>query len=225
MTEVTIGDCRLILGDCRDVLPTLGKFDAVITDPPYGMNLDADFSKMANPDSFKGKSSGNSYENIVGDDSDFDPMPFMVAKAHVFFGADYYIKRLPDGGSLSIWDKRLTDSADNAFGSCFEVVWFHPSRKKDFLRHKWFGLFGTEREDEKKRVHPTQKPIEVMQWAIEKCKNNPQTILDPFMGSGTTGVACANMGRKFTGIEREPKYFDIACKRIEDAYRQQRLFA
>ena len=224
MNKVQIGNATLYLGDCMDILPTLDKVDAVITDPPYGMKLDADFSKMNNSNGFKGKGVGNEYENIIGDDVDFDPTPFLLGKSQVFFGADYFFNKLPIGGSWSIWDKRTDASADKAFGSCFEVVWFYPSRKKDFLRHRWYGLFGTEREDVKQRVHPTQKPIEVMQWAIENCKGNPQTILDPFMGSGTTGVAAIQMGRKFIGIEREPKYFEIACKRIEQAVAQPQLF-
>jgi len=74
------------------------------------------------------------------------------------------------------------------------------------------------------RVHPTQKPLDLMRWCIDKCKPDPQTILDPFMGSGTTGVAAIQLGRKFIGIEREPKYFDIACKRIEQAAAQGKLF-
>jgi DNA modification methylase len=75
------------------------------------------------------------------------------------------------------------------------------------------------------RVHPTQKPIVVLEWVINQFKKSPKTILDPFMGSGTTGVACMNLGREFIGIEIEPKYFEIACERIAQAQKQQRLFA
>ena len=222
--KVEICDATLYLGDCMDILPTLDKVDAVITDPPYGMKLDADFSKMNNKNGFKGKGIGNKYENVIGDDVDFDPTPFLLGKSQVFFGADYFFNKLPKNGSLSIWDKRTDASADKAFGSCFEVVWFYPSRKKDFLRHRWYGVFGTEREDVKQRVHPTQKPVDVMKWAIKNCKGNPEIILDPFMGSGTTGVAAIQMGRKFIGIEREKRYFDIACERIEAASKQVDMF-
>ncbi len=219
---VTIGDCTLIRGDCMEVLPTLGKFDAVITDPPYGMNLNADFSSMTSK--FKGSNGGNKYDNIIGDDVDFDPTPLLdLSKNVVLFGADYFCKRLPSTGTWIIWDKRLDDSADKMFGSCFEIIWTSAKRKKEILRHKWAGIFGTEREDNPTRVHPTQKPIELMGRCI-KFYPKAQTILDPFMGSGTTGVAAVQLGRKFTGIEREPKYFDIACKRIEQAYAQGRLF-
>jgi site-specific DNA-methyltransferase (adenine-specific)/modification methylase len=95
-----------------------------------------------------------------------------------------------------------------------------PVRKFDWM---WNGMIRQGCED--RNGHPTQKPIALMKWCIEQCKNNPQTILDPFMGSGTTGVAAVQMGRKFVGIEREPKYFDIACRRIEDAQKQADMFA
>ncbi len=213
-----VGDATLYLGDCLEILPTLGKIDAVVTDPPYGMGLDTDFSKMVGK--FK-NTGGTTYDSVVGDDKPFDPKPLLAcSKAFVLFGADYYMKRLPDGGSLTVWDKRLTESADKMFGSCFELIWIYPPKKRHILRHKWAGVFGSERED-CKRVHPTQKPLEVMQWCVDVVNG---TVLDPFMGSGTTGVACANLGREFIGIEIEEKYFDIACRRIEDAYKQPRLF-
>jgi len=217
-----IGDCTLYLADCMDVLPTLGKVDALVCDPPYGMNLDADFSGMKNK--FKGSNGGNKYKNIIGDDAPFDPTPFLgLAKNIVLFGADYFSSKLPCGGSYSVWDKRLDESADKMFGSCFEMMWFYPARKKEIIRHKWAGIFGTEKEDNPERVHPTQKPIGLMIKTIERLPKC-QTILDPFMGSGTTGVACVKMGRKFIGIEREPEYFEIACKRIREAYAQPDMF-
>ena len=219
--KVVIGNAELWHGDCMEILPTLGKVDAVITDPPYGMKLNADFSSMASK--FKGSNGGNKYENIIGDDQDFDPSPFLaMSKNVVLFGADYFCKRLPESGTWLVWDKRLDNSADKMFGSCFEIVWTSTTRKKEVLRHKWAGIFGMEREDNQTRVHPTQKPIELM----GRCINfypKAQTILDPFMGSGTTGVACAQLGKAFTGIERERKYFDIACERIARAQAQGTL--
>jgi site-specific DNA-methyltransferase (adenine-specific)/modification methylase len=224
VTKVQIGDATLYLGDCADILPTLDNIDAVVTDPPYGMNLNADFSTMNNKKSTLGVKSGNSYSNIIGDDKDFDPIPFLTAKNTIFFGADYFVDKLPKNGSISIWDKRINESGDKAFGSCYEMIWFHPARKKDFLRHCWYGVFGTEKEDVKKRVHPTQKPIGVMEWCISKLPKESNVILDPFMGSGTTGVACAKMGKTFIGIEKDPNYFKIACERIELAYAQPDMF-
>jgi site-specific DNA-methyltransferase (adenine-specific)/modification methylase len=107
------------------------------------------------------------------------------------------------------------------FSDC-EIAW--TSIDKNSVKRIVFTQNGCISK-EKERFHPTQKPVAVMNWCIEQCKKNPQTILDPFMGSGTTGVAAVQMGRKFIGIEREPKYFDIACRRIEDAQKQIDMFA
>jgi len=214
-----IGPCALYLGDCLEILPTLGKVDAVVTDPPYGIKLDADFSTMKGE--FGGVHGGHKYEKIHGDDRPFDPsFLFQYSSRFALFGADYYLSKLTIGGrkgSLSVWDKRLTESADKMFGSCFETVWYYPARKRDIIRHKWAGPFGTEKEDVKKRVHPTQKPTGLMKKIILNLKKFPVVICDPFMGSGSTGVACVELGRQFIGIEINEKYFDISCKRIEEA--------
>jgi site-specific DNA-methyltransferase (adenine-specific)/modification methylase len=211
-----IGNCELYLGDCLEILPEIGRVDAVVTDPPYGINLNADFSSMKSR--FKASKGGKKHNFIKGDDIPFDPGP-LIAKANQFalLGGDYYMSRLPPGGSLSVWDKRLSESADKMFGSCFEMIWFFPARRRDIIRHKWAGFFGEKGEGEKKRVHPAQKPIGLMKKVILSLKNSPAVILDPFMGSGATGAACAELGRKFIGIEIDEKYFDIACKRITEA--------
>jgi site-specific DNA-methyltransferase (adenine-specific)/modification methylase len=221
-----IGPHELYLGDCREILSSIpggGAFvEAIVSDPPYGMKLNADFSDMNSK--FNGSGGGHRYENIVGDNVDFDPAPFLpLARQFVLFGADYYLGRLPSGGSLSVWDKRLDESADKMFGSCYETVWFYPGRRRDMIRYKWAGIFGTEKEDIKTRLHPTQKPIRLMQDCIIKLKPAPQVILDPFMGSGTTGLACVNLSRRFIGIEIVPAYFDIACERIRAAQAQGQL--
>jgi site-specific DNA-methyltransferase (adenine-specific)/modification methylase len=193
--------------------------DAIVSDPPYGMNLDADFSDMKNR--FKGAEGGHRYAPVDGDDAPFDPAPLLFAAPRLaLFGADYYLSRLPPGGSLSVWDKRLNESADRMFGSCYETIWFYPARKRDIIRYKWAGIFGTEKEDIKNRVHPTQKPIRLMQDVILKLPGSPRIILDPFMGSGTTGIACVNLQRRFIGIEIDPAYFDIALQRISAAQAQ-----
>ena len=218
-----IGNATLYLGDCMEIISTLENVDGIVSDPPYGMNLNTDFSQMRGKSDLH-KNGGGIYKKIIGDDKDFDPRPFLFAKNIVLFGADYFMDKLPKNGSISIWDKRINEKGDKAFGSCYEMIWFYPSRKKDFLRHCWYGLFGTENEDQKKRLHPTQKPIQVMEWCISHLPQKTKIILDPFMGSGSTGVACMNMGKKFIGIEREKKYFDIACERIEIAQKQEVLF-
>ena len=117
MNKVTIGDCTLYLGDCMDVLCDMPdkSVDAVITDPPYGMNLDSDFSKMNNPNGFKGLGIGNKYSAVVGDEKSFDPKPFLnIAPTIILFGCDYFYGLLPEKSTTMVWDKRGNESADKA---------------------------------------------------------------------------------------------------------------
>ena len=211
--KVVIGDATLYLGDCMDILPTLDKVDAVITDPPYGINENskkvASRGKLAAPKDY-------------GDfDWDKSPPPDELielirtkAQFQAFFGGNYFT--LPPTSCWLVWDKL---NGDNDFADC-ELAWTNWPKAVRRLQWRWNGMI---RQGNEERYHPTQKPIGVMKWVIELCPK-AETILDPFMGSGTTGVAAIQMGRKFIGIEREPKYFDIACKRIEQASKQVDMF-
>ena len=212
--EEIIGDCRLILADCRDVLPTLGRVDAVVTDPPYGIEYKSHLENLG----------AQRFEAIVNDDGNLDLRSILTfAPIVLSFGANCYPHQLPHRGRWLCWDKRTIDgSADKMMGSPFELAWASKTSGFDKIVRVLHG--GVVNADGGKREHPTQKPVSVMIQAIQWVANDAQTILDPFMGSGTTGVACVNLGRKFIGIEREPKYFDIACKRIVEAYKQPRLF-
>jgi len=211
--KVQIGDATLYLGDCMDILPTLDKVDAVITDPPYGINENskkvASRGKLAAPKDY-------------GDfDWDKAPPPDELielirtkAQFQAFFGGNYFT--LPPTSCWLVWDKL---NGDNDFADC-ELAWTNWPKAVRRLQWRWNGMI---RQGNEERYHPTQKPIGVMKWVIELCPK-AETILDPFMGSGTTGVAAIQMGRKFIGIEREPKYFEIACKRIEQASKQIDMF-
>jgi site-specific DNA-methyltransferase (adenine-specific)/modification methylase len=144
----------------------------------------------------------------------------------ILWGANNYCQRLPQGGWI-VWDKRLSEAADKMLGSPFELAWSSHRRLFKIIRVLHGGAKNADALNgdvaNEARFHPTQKPIRVMQQCVEFFLSS-ETILDPFMGSGTTGVACAKLGRKFIGIEIEPKYFDIACKRIEEAYAQPDMF-
>ena len=214
MREEVIGDCRLILADCRDVLPTLGRVDAVVTDPPYGIEYKSHLENLG----------AQRFEAIVNDDGNLDLRSILTfAPIVLSFGANCYPHQLPHRGRWLCWDKRTIDgSADKMMGSPFELAWASKTSGFDKIVRVLHG--GVVNADGGKREHPTQKPVSVMIQAIQWVANDAQTILDPFMGSGTTGVACVNLGRKFIGIEREERYFDIACKRIAEAYKQPRLF-
>jgi site-specific DNA-methyltransferase (adenine-specific) len=211
--EEIIGDCRLILGDCLEILATLGKVDAVVTDPPYGISYQHGARRG-------GRLMGTDGMSITGDDKPFDPSPWLPLGECVLWGAEHFKNRLPDGGRWLVWNKRRVGVVRDQ--GCVENAWCSNDGVTRLIDHPWDGAdLGPERGQP--RVHSNQKPVNVMRWSIGFVGG--EAILDPFMGSGTTGIACLNLGRKFIGIEIEPKYFDIACRRIEEAYKQPRLFA
>jgi len=207
----TIGSATLYLGDCLEILPTLGKVDAVITDPPYGLNSWT-------------HTGGHSVSKEQADDlSRWDKerpdIRWIVdlGVPYVVWGGNYFSDQLLPSRAPLIWDKKQR-GMHFADGEMALTNHKHGTLRILELSIGASDCFG-------KKDHPTQKPVAVMEWAIESLKVKPSIVLDPFMGSGTTGVACMNLGRKFIGIEIERKYFDIACERIENAQRQARMFA
>lgn len=216
-----IHDATLYLGDCREILPTLSKVDAVVTDPPYGIGYQARKGD-------KRRVSGwiHEGEKIVGDDAAFDPTEWLQLGQCILWGANHFANLLPRGRWL-IWDKRGHPDfyGKTTFSDC-EIAWASDPGPDRMYKQIWNGIVreGEPAANNQFRQHPTQKPIALMAWCLGFI-DPAAHILDPFMGSGTTGVACANLGRKFIGLEIEPKYFEIACRRIEEAYRQPRLFS
>ena len=190
---VIIGNATLYLGDCLEILPTLGKVDAVITDPPY-------------PDYHTEK-----YQYVAG----------LLESLNINRGIVFWSAKVDfplDYTSIHIWDKKT--GAGSEYERIFEI-----GGTKNFKVFRHYLINSTVAASFTGDIfydHPSQKPIKLMNDLVVRTKG---TILDPFMGSGTTGVACMNLGRKFIGIEIEPKYFDIACERIEQAQKQGRLFA
>lgn len=210
-----IGDCALYLGDCREILPLLPKVDAVVTDWPYGIG------EASKNFASRGKlASADKYERSSWDDSPINDELVATVRAagrwQILFGGNYYA--LPPTSCWLVWDKL---NGDNDFADC-ELAWTNLPKAVRRIKFLWNGCMRRERDIE--REHPTQKPVDVMKWCIGHLPEPSRTILDPFMGSGTTGVACVKLGRKFIGIEAEPKYFDIACRRIEEAYKQPDMF-
>ena len=225
-----IGEHRLLCGDstkAEDVARVMGgeKAGAIIADPPYGMRLDADFSGMVNNLKItkgKGMKRGRKYNNVIGDHEDFNAVPIISAigdpAIQFWFGADYYSKSLPDvehSGAWLVWDKRLDESADKMFGSCFELIWARQKCKRDMIRIKWAGIFGTEKEPQRGRQHPNQKPVELLVNLAERTKG---IIVDPFAGSGTCLIACQNLNHKCRGIEISPNYCAVILQRMTDAF-------
>jgi site-specific DNA-methyltransferase (adenine-specific) len=213
----TIGRATLYLGDCADVLPlavaSVPKFHAIVTDPPYGMG-----------DKWQGGKADTKARwklNDGGSEMGWDAEPVSVgllkstiaaAEHAIIWGGQFY--DLPQSRCWLVWNKIIR----NWSSSEAELAWTNidkPNRAFDYSH----GQLATEG----KHYHPTQKPVPLMKWCLGFLPE-AMTVLDPFMGSGTTGVAAVQMGKWFTGIEREPKYFDIACKRIEQAQRQGDFF-
>lgn len=212
MTRVEhIGAATLYLGDCRDILPTLAKVDAVVTDPPYGIGASSGVGKYGVK-----KWGGDADMNWDAEvPTDLIAAIYQMGLPTIMWGGNYF--DLPAHRCPLVWDKGA-GMRNRTFAEC-EVAWSNlDANAKVYCRDPL--ACG----DYDGKQHPTQKPVPLMTWCIQLIPDSPQIILDPFMGSGTTGVAAVQMQRQFIGIEREPKYFDIACKRIEDAQRQGNLF-
>jgi site-specific DNA-methyltransferase (adenine-specific)/modification methylase len=207
-----IRDATLYLGDCREMLAGVTA-DALVTDPPYGIAL-------VKGRGGRGKHDRRNIAPVIGDDADFDPAPFLGFRDVLLWGASHFAQRLPHGRWL-VWDKLDGLQSFDSF-SDIEIAWHNRRGAERLFRHLWKGICQSS-EKGAKREHPTQKPVVLMQWCIQQC-DNPASIFDPFMGSGTTGVAAIRMGRKFIGAEIDQTYFDIACRRIEQATRQPDLF-
>lgn len=196
-----IGNATLYLGDCREILSELPKVDAVITDPPYGISA----NKMTLG---KGKKEFDRAGSWDDGRPDISWIPDF-ARWFCIWGGNYFADVLAPTNDILVWHKK---NDGRSFSEC-ELAWTNSGKQTRILSHHWSG---------EEKDHPTQKPERVMHWSLEWFPE-AITVLDPFMGSGTTGVACMAQGRSFIGIEREPKYFAIACRRIEDAQRQGRL--
>ncbi len=199
MRKEVIGNATLYLGNCFELFDSLPDVDAIVTDPPYGIYK------------YGGKWKGGKTE--VEWDKQAPDLDVILGKAnkHIVWGGNYF--GLPPSRGWLVWYKR--DSVQTA--ADVELAWTSIDMNARLIDQ---SIAATNAE---RCGHPTQKPLRVMEWCLSflPCAS---AILDPFMGSGTTGVACMNLGRSFIGIEREPKYFDIACRRIEDAQRQGRMF-
>jgi site-specific DNA-methyltransferase (adenine-specific)/modification methylase len=201
-----IGNATLYLGDCMQLLSTLPHVDAVITDPPYGIGF------AAQP---------TDYQRLRGmQPAEWDNAPVADLSAvlergrvQLVWGGNYY--PLPPSRGWLCWFK--PDAPPSM--AHFELAWTNQDKNSRMIVHSIAATNG-------ERIgHPTQKPLRVMQWSLDQAGPDVQTVLDPFMGSGTTGVACVDMGRRFIGVEINPAYFQMACDRIYAANAQGRLFA
>lgn len=215
-----IGNCTLYLGDALEVLPHLGVFDACVTDPPYGIGADKTMHKQSGTKYGRAAAAKAHYR-----ETDWDTKPISAelmsavqnaARWNIIFGGNYY--SFPASSCWLVWDK---ENGDNGFADC-ELAWTNLPKAVRRIKWMWNGMLR--KGGEAREGHPTQKPVEVMRWAIGHLPQPNRTIIDPFMGSGTTGVAAVKDGKLFVGIEVDPGYFELACQRIRKALAEPDMF-
>lgn len=217
--RVEIGPCTLYSGDCLELLAEGHlKADALISDPPYGISFTHGANNATPFMDAQGKS-----KPIHGDDEPFDPTPWVkhIGQGPIMlFGADHYKTRLPDGGRFVVWDKSCGMGAAASFTDA-EFAWTNRKNPRCVYRQFWMGATrsGEGASSRYKRQHPTEKPVELMAWCLDHARvGMGKIVLDPYMGSGTTGVACLRTGRKFVGCEIDDHYFEVARARIQAAW-------
>jgi len=200
-----IGGITIYHADNADVLPLVdpASVDLLLTDPPYGIGLNTDYSGM--------NGSTRTYRPVVGDQRSFDPTPMLRFERVVLWGANHFADRLPVSSGWLVWDKRAGKQASN-FMSDGEMAWCSFSSPLRIFRHLW----GVNRDSEQKQspLHPTQKPVALMRWVLEQWTEPSDLVLDPYMGSGPVARACADLGRRYIGIEIEEQYCEAAVSRL-----------
>jgi len=223
-----LGGHRVLCGDSTKIedverLMDGKKADMVLTDPPYGMNLD-----VTNSNNLEGKGKGSwkaknkNYTPVIGDDGDYDPTHlfemFSDVKEIFLWGFDYFAEFIPNRkqGSVIVWDKRKGVEDMKLTFSEFELCWSREKHLREMVRITWSGLLGTEQEFDHKRHHPTQKPIELSKWFLDKYSQENWLVADLFLGSGSTLIASQKTGRVCYGMELDPKYVDVIVQRYVD---------
>ena len=224
-----LGDHRLMCGDSTsidavDKLMDGNKVDLVFTDPPYGMFLDTDYDAMFGADKSHRKT-GKRFMEVAGDHDDFNPefintifTSFDYVDEIFIWGADYFSELIPNrkDGSWVVWDKRTNKEMDKVSGNTFELCWSKKKHKRLIARILWSGHHGMQKDDTKKRVHPTQKPVELVKWFFDNWSKPKDAVVDLFGGSGSTLMACEQTNRIAYLMELDPKYCDVIIQRWQD---------
>lgn len=225
--RVIIGDSILYQGDCLKIMAALDPVDATVTDPPYGINI-ASTGTIGGAGKIGGSRHKSPVQDYGKDDWDKEGLSpeqweaiLKAAPQYIVWGGNHLADVMGASAGVLIWDKKCKNGWNDTFSDA-EMAWTNTLSRAKVFRHLWVGALRASEQGANVRQHPTQKPIALMEWCLSFVKG--ETIIDPFMGSGTTGVACVQQGRKFIGIERDPKYFTISCKRLESAGLQGGLF-
>jgi DNA modification methylase len=207
-------------GDCREVLPSLGTFDLVLTDPPYGLGIETrNAARDGRP--YDRRARAVDHLPVAGDDAPFDPsLTLALSSAQILWGANNYASRLPDTAFWLVWDRKCGRAADsNITEAELAAVIGHRFKTVRVLRHMWAG-YQRASEISEGSLHPTQKPVALMAWCLGFFPE-AKTVVDPYMGSGPVARACKDAGKRYVGIEIEERYCEIAAKRLA----QEVLFA
>ena len=196
---------------CEDVLPDIAPADVdlLLTDPPYGIKLSTTY-KSNGRGRAKGRHAWEARDHVAvaGDDAPFDPAPIFAYKRAVLFGANNYADRLPPSQSWIVWD-RVSDGDDSADA---ELAWTNLGGTVRTFRHMWTGY--RRKSEIGFHVHPTQKPVALMRWIVDRWTKPGDLVLDPYMGSGPVAQACHELGRRYVGIELVEEYCEVAVKRL-----------
>ena len=229
MDKVIIGDATLYHGDCMDILPKLDRVDAVVTDPPYGVGFTGKISVQRGGGT---KKNAGGYESYEDNEENIIKVVIPVIqwcvdnsrRVAVTPGTRHAFK-YPNPADIGCFFSAAGTGVGRWGFTCSQPILFYG--KCPYLENRMGSransLGQTYPNDANGYDHPCVKPLPQIMWLVNRASHETDIVVDPFMGSGTTGVACANLGRKFIGIEIEQKYFDIACERIEAAYAQGRL--
>ena len=212
---ILLGNHRLMCGDSSDPqiiaeLTDNEKIDCILTDPPYGMNLDTDYAQM--PD----HASGRTYRRVAGDDRPFHMTDYTLPDApeQFWFGADWYRHSTPTEGVFLAWDKRVDPTHDAVIGSMFELIWSRQRHQRVLFRYPWTAYDQKHIGDS--NLHPTQKPVALLEDILTRWTKPGHRILDPFAGSGATLIAGHNLSRPTAAAELDPGYCDVIVQRWED---------
>lgn len=208
---------KLYHGSCEDVLPEItNKIDLCLADPPYGINHKCNFKSRGREKLAK----CNDYPDVYGDNKPFDPQFILdMNKPTVLWGANYFADRLPPSSGWLVWDKKRPDTLDQA--TC-ELAWTNFVKGVRRFEHLWHGMMRKSEHGE--NYHPTQKPVALMLWILNLKWAPTGCVVDPFAGSGTTGIACERLNRRYILIEKEEEYCEIAKQRIAREIQQTKMF-
>lgn len=221
--EVTIGPCRLILGDALAVARELSdQWDALVADPPYGINFLHSGGGRGDPRIPKTRFHGEEFR-VLGDNQPFDPRPLLELAGKrpvILWGGNHYASRLPDTGGWLAWQKLPDAQLGRLSFSDGEFAWYSWNRRSRFKRHTWSGMMraGDRTANGRVRHHPTQKPVEIMRWCIDMLPKRAggwgKTVLDAYMGSCSTGIAAIDAGVEFIGVEAAERWFELSVDRV-----------